>query len=122
MSVNWNWNDKCGEVTLKQMHPGEADREFTISLYNGNCMVVMLHEFKDRETGEDMYNFFSFFSDKDHAKNCLGLSKGANNIFDTDYQKFTKIRLNKKKCRYFKDLVALFAQAFDNITIEVYTE
>lgn len=122
MSVNWNWSDKCGEVTLKQMHPGEEDKEFTISLYNGNCMVVMLHEFKDRETGEDMYNFFSFFSDKEHAKNCLGLSKGTNNIFCTDYQKFTKIRLNKKKCRYFKDLVALFAQAFDNIEIEVYTE
>ena len=122
MSVNWNWSEKCGEVTLKQMHPKEADREFTISLYNGNCMIVMLHEFKDRETGEDMYNFFSFFSDKDHAKNCLGLSKGTNNIFDTDYQKFTKVRLNKKKCRYFKDLVTLFAQAFDNITIEVYTE
>lgn len=122
MSVNWNWDDKCGEVTVKQMHPKESDREFTISLYNGNCMVVMLYEYKDKETGEDMYNFFSFFSDKDHAKNCLGLLKGANNIFDTDYQKFTKVRLNKKKCRYFKDLVALFAQAFDNITIEVYTE
>lgn len=122
MSVNWNWNGKCGEVSVKQMHPKEADREFTISLYNGNCMVVMLYEYKDEQTGEDMYNLFSFFADKDHAKNCLGLSKGTNNIFDTPYQRFTKVRLNKKKCRYFKDLVALFAQAFDNIDIEVYTE
>lgn len=122
MSVNWNWDDKCGEVTVKQMHPKEADREFTISLYNGNCMVVMLYEYKDEQTGEDMYNFFSFFSDKGHAKNCLGLSKGTNNIFNTPYQQFTKVRLDKKKCRYFKDLVALFAQAFDNIEIEVYTE
>ena len=52
MSVNWNWDDKCGEVTVKQMHPKESDREFTISLYNGNCMVVMLYEYKDKETGD----------------------------------------------------------------------
>ena len=125
MSVNWNWSDKCGEITLVQMHPGEEDNEFTITLYNGNCFLVMLHEFKDAETGEDMYDFFGFFSDKEHAKNCLGLNKKKgydNNIYCTPYQKFTKLRVNKKKCRYTKDMVTLFAEAFDDITIEVYSE
>lgn len=122
MSVNWNWDDKCGELTLTQKQEDESWRECTISVYNGNCMVVMLYEYKDKDTGEDMYNFWSFFSDKAHAKNCLGLTKGHYNIFDKPYEKITKVRLNKSKCRYYKDLVALFSQAFDNITIEVYTE
>ena len=39
-----------------------------------------------------------------------------------DWQKFTKIRLNKAKSKNFKDLVELFSKAFDNITIEIYTE
>lgn len=123
MSVNWNWSDKCGELTLSQeVEVGKPWQDFTVSLYNGNCMIVMLYEYKDEKTGEDMYNFWSFFSDKEHAKNCLGLAKGEYNIFDKPHEKITKIRLNKKKCRYFKDLVTMFAQAFDNITIEVYTE
>lgn len=121
MSVNWSWDGKCGEITVSQrVDDRKGWEEYKVSVYNGNCLAVFLYEFI--EDGEEKYNFWSFFSDKDHAKNCLGLSKGANNIFDTPYQRITKIRLNKKKCRYFKDLVALFAQAFDNISIEVYTE
>lgn len=122
MSVNWNWNDKCGEITLVQSHTGEEDKEFTVSLYNGNCFLVMLYEYE--ENGEEMYNFFGFFSDKDHAKNCLGLNKKGgydSNIYNTPYQKITKIKISKK-CRYFKDVVALFAQAFDSIVIEVCTD
>ena len=121
MSVNWNWDAKCGEFTLNQVMDAEGNRkDFNISIYNGNCMAVFLHEFV--EDGNEKYTFFGFFSDKEHARNCLGLSKGSDNIYDNGWQTITKVRLNKKKCRYFKDLVTLFAQAFDNITIEVYTE
>lgn len=121
MSVNWNWSDKCGEFVLEQtIDAKDTKKDFTISIYNGNCMAVFLHEFV--EDGNEKYTFFGFFADKDHAKNCLGLSKGSDNIYNNGWQTIKKVRLNKKKCRYFKDLVALFAQAFDNITIEVYTE
>ena len=58
--------------------------------------------------------------------NVLGLQKNGdgvlNNMFDEDWQKFTKIRLNKAKSRNWKDIVELFSKAFDNITIEIYTE
>lgn len=123
MSLNWQWADKCGEVTLVQKHPEEEDREFTISLYDGNCYLIMLHEYEEK--GENMYSLFGFFADKEHMKNCLGLNKKkgyGENIYETPYNKFTKVKLNKKKCRYFKDIVAAFAQAFDNIDIEIYSE
>lgn len=121
MSVNWNWNDKCGEFVLEQTVDAEGTKkDFTISIYNGNCMAVFLHEFE--EDGVEKYNFFGFLSDIAHAKSCLGLAKGTSNIWDDGWQTIKSIRLNKKKCRYFKDLVTMFAQAFDNITIEVYSE
>ena len=120
MSVNWNWNDKCGEFVLSQEFGNGEWKDFTISIYNGNCMAVFLHEFV--EDGKEKYSFTGFFSDKEHAKNCLGLTKGESNIYHNGWQTIKSIRLNKKKCRYFKDLVQMFAQAFDNITIEVYAE
>lgn len=124
MSLNWNWKDKCGELTVVQERNGEA-HEFTLSLYEGNALLIMLYEYKDEE-GADMYDMFSFFVDKTHAKKCLGLQKNGDgeliNLFDEDWQKFTKIRLNKAKSRNFKDIIELFSKAFDNITIEIYTE
>lgn len=121
MAVTWDWNAKCGEFVIEQtVDANGTKKDFTVSIYNGNCMAVFLYEFVEGET--EKYNFFGFFSDKTHAKNCLGLTKGEDNIYDNGWQTITRVRLNKSKCRYFKDLVALFAQAFDNIDIEIYTD
>ena len=128
MALKWLWSEKCGEIEVVQMHPEEEDRKFTLSLYKGNAYLIMTHEYKDEKTGDDMYSMYGFFADKDHAKNCLGIAKGkarlddCHNLYDTPYQKFTKLRLNKKKHPYWKDLVAMFAEAFDNITIEIFSE
>lgn len=124
MALNWNWKDKCGELVVVQERNGET-HEFTLSLYEGNALLIMLYEYKDKE-GTDMYDMFSFFVDKTHAKKCLGLQKNGDgeliNLFDEDWQKFTKISLNKAKSRNFKDIVELFSKAFDNIIIEIFTE
>lgn len=126
MSLNWEWNEKCGEITLEQYRNdlGET-KKFPLTLYKGNAFLIMLHEFKDEESGEDMYNMAGFFLDKEHAKNCLGLNKKrgyGDNIYQTDYQRISKLRINKNKYPYTKDLVQMFVQAFDNITIEVVSE
>ena len=123
MSVNWNWKDKVGTMTVVQSHPGEEDRTFELSLYQGNAFLIMLHEYQ--EDGQDMYSMYSFFADKQHAKNCLGLNKKqdfGDNFLDTPYNKATKFRINKKKYRYTKDLVTLLAEAFDSIEIEIFAE
>ncbi len=124
MALRWDWNEKCGEAMLRQMHEGEEDRVFTLSLYKGNAYMIMLHEYTG-EDGTDMYNMYSFWLDKDHAKNCLGLNKKngyGDNIYQTPYQRIERIRLNKSKYPNTKEFVSLLVQAFDNITIELYTD
>ena len=124
MAVQFNYNNKCGEITLVQMHPGEEDRVFTLDLYQGNCFLIMIHEYKD-EKGRDVEELFSFFTDKQHMLNCLGLDKkdkDSYNLYETPYQRFTKLRLNKAKYSRTKELVAAFAEAFSEITIEVYED
>ena len=125
MSLNWKWSDKCGEITLVQKHPDEQDRTFQLSLYKGNAFLTMLYEYTDEKTGKEMYELSGFWADKDHAKHCLGLSKKdgyTSNIYDTDYNKWTKVRLNKAKYKYTKDLVTMLTQAFNDLTIEIYTD
>jgi len=123
MSLNWQWDGKVGEMTLVEMHPDEQDREFKLDLYNGNACLIMIYEYEDK--GETLYTVSGFFVDKAHMKNCLGLNKKdgyTSNIYETSYRKVTRLKLNKAKCRDFKDIVAAFAQAFSNITIEICTD
>ena len=129
MALRWDWNEKCGEITFVQQHKnkdGEWEpREYNVSVYEGNCFMIMLYEFKN-DAGKDVYNMYSFFAYKYHAKRCLGFNKNGDgeidNMFEGGLDTFTKIRLNKAKSRNYKDIVTMFAQAFENITIEVYTE
>lgn len=123
MALNWHWDEKCGEITLLQQFAGEEATEYTINLYQGNAYLIMIHEFSD-EGGTERYELFSFFNDKQHMKNCLGLNpKGGftSNCFKNDCQRITRLRLNKAKHRHANDIVAAFATAFDDITIEVYS-
>ena len=124
MSVNWNWNAKCGEMILERNVDGEPKRKFNISLYEGNCLLIMINEFV--EDGVEKYNLYSFFADETHAKRCLGLVKNCDkeysNMFEDGWDKLVKIRINKKKSHNWKKIVTLFAQAFDNIDIEIFSE
>lgn len=119
MSINWRWEEKCGEAIVRQYF-GDEVRETTKSLYEGNAFLIFLNEWK--EDGKNMYSLYSFFADEKHAKTCLGLTKDSDNIFVDGLDTLTKIRINKKKSRNWKKIVTLFAQAFDNIQIEIYSE
>lgn len=113
MSLNWSFKAKVGEAVIQQ-----GDREYSLNLYQGNAFLIFLSEWE--EDGVGKYQLWSFFADKAHAKNCLGLSKGYDGIFDDT--KIVKIRLNKKKYSYIKDLVEMLIKAFDEIQIEIYSE
>lgn len=80
MSLNWNWNEKVGTWTEeRKMHDGST-KEFKYNLYSGNALLIMIAEWE--EDGKDLYQVANFFCDKDHMKNCLGLSKDhKENIF-----------------------------------------
>lgn len=126
--LRWDWKGKIGEMIINQKRKtdeGEWSKDYTISLYEGNAFMIMLSEYKNEE-GEDMWNMFSFFIDKTHAKKCLGLQKNGDgelvNIFDEGWQTLKVLRINKHKSKNWKDIINLFTQAFDSLTIELYTE
>ena len=121
MALSWKWDNKIGEITLEQTRGGDDKQKFSLSLYEGNAYLIMLAE------TDETYNMFSFWLDKQHAKNCLGLNKRegkTENIYDTGFQTFTRVKLNRAKITAAKtrELCGLFAEAFKNITIEIYTE
>jgi len=64
MSVYWNWNNKMGKI--------ECDNCF-LSVYQGNCLCVILHE--KIIDNERIFEFNTFFNDIDHLKKCIGLKK-----------------------------------------------
>lgn len=119
MGVVWRWKDKYGELIVEQTLDGET-KEFTKNLYDGNCLLIALNEWDEGEN--HMYSLYTFFSDDEHAKRCLGLAKGYTNLFNEGFDHIKKLRINKKKCRKWKRIITLFAQAFDNLEIEVYSE
>ena len=126
MALHWEWDDKCGELYCSQIYSDGTTKDFTVSLYQGNACLIMLNEFKDPDTGENMWTMWNFFADKDHMKRCLGLAKLSDgtreNCFDHGTMKINKLRLNKAKNRFWKDIILAFAQAFNDMTIEVYLD
>ena len=119
MALNWKWDEKCGEAVIQQ-----GEKEFTVNLYQGNAFLIFIHQYTDDE-GQEMYNLYTFFLDKEHMKNCLGLNKKngyGDNIFTDGRDRLKKIRINKSKYRYTKELMQALGQAFDDLTIELYSE
>lgn len=124
MSLNWNWKEKCGELHLLQTHDNNTKEDIKIDLYQGNALLIMIHEFKD-EFGTERYELFNFFASKEHMKRCLGLKPKEgykDNILDKAWLKPYKITIYKNKNSYSKDIIESFAKAFNEFTIEVKTK
>lgn len=98
MSVNWDWNAKKGEVIWKGVKKNpKVGVKLKWNIYHANCLCAIIREFK--EDGKDMYQFITWFSDIEHLKNVLGLTKKyKDNIFKDylhkDYWKLEKVRLD----------------------------
>lgn len=59
MAIQWQWEDKIGELDIEQ-----GDKKFTITVYTGNAMIIFLHE------TESTWQMYHFFADLTHFKNC----------------------------------------------------
>ena len=121
MALYWDWKDKVGEAIFES----NVGQEYTINLYKGNAFLFFINEYKETdEKGEEhnMYNLYSFFCDEAHAKRCLGLVKGTDNMFVDGFYRMKKIRINKEKYSYTNKLVSMLVKAFDNLDIEIYKE
>lgn len=89
MSVRWNWKRKMGSFIAKN----PRGQKYTINLYAGNCLAVLLYEYKGAD-GKDMYEFHGFFNDTIHIKRCLGLLKYTREEKENLYKDAIKWKLN----------------------------
>lgn len=115
MELQWSWNEKVGEATFNS-YTGD---EYTCNLYQGNAFLIVINEYTEK--GEEKYNLISFFADKQHAKNCLGLNKkySPDNIWGNAVFYLDRITIYKDKYSYTKDLISLLIQTFDAINIQI---
>ena len=121
MALQWHWNEKIGEAVFDNIYLSDPTKEATINLYEGNALLIMINEYKDKKTGNDMYDLFGFFSDKTHMNRCLGLVKGYDNIY-ASYGRLKRISFNKAKSRNYLNIIPALIKAFDDIEIKIYTE
>ena len=112
MALHWDFRFKAGTVTEKN-----GDKTATFNFYVGNAFMIVTHEFVD-DDGVEKYDMRWFFVGVDHAKNCLGLSKGHDNMFGADG--ITSLTIYRDNCYCWKDIVKLFTKAFPDITITLY--
>lgn len=108
MSVNWSWKNKMGEIdTIQVDHETGEKRHFKLNVYQANCVCALIYEWKDKDTGEDMYQFNGFFADFGHLRRCIGLEaiteydydkkksvKKVSNMYKQPYSYWSKIKLN----------------------------
>ena len=103
MAIRWDWEDKIGELIVK-----EEENEFNISIYEGNALAIFIYHYE--ENGEKYYTLFNFFGDKVHLKNCV--NDKSYNVF-RGWQKVTFTKVNTDIWHLIKALVKA------NVTVEI---
>ena len=118
LTIN-NWDDISGKVIVNQ-----HGKEFEFNLYGENkcnCFLATVCEY----TGDDGKTYGQlqwFFMDERHGKIMLGLQKGNDGKKENYLCEVTKLVICKNKCSNWKKIIAMFAEAFDSITIEIREE
>ena len=59
MAITWQWKEQIGELDIMQ-----GDKKFTLTVYTGNAMLILLHE------NEKSWTMYNFFADRTHFNNC----------------------------------------------------
>lgn len=99
MALRWDFEkDYYGFMEVKAR---EDSKPFKVRLYDGNALMIACSEEDENKT----YTVWCFFLDEAHAKNCLGLSKGYENILDYE------ISLTLNNSKNAKKIAQLFAKA-----------
>lgn len=109
----YDFNDKSGEVLIKQ-----GEKEFTLDMYDeSKCNCFLATVWKHPKTDEHQLQWF--FCDESHGKRMLGITKNYSGERENCLTEIKKITIFKNKCANWKKIINLFAQAFDEITIEI---
>lgn len=121
MALTWEWNKKVGEAVFDAESVLDPKKEIKVNLYEGNAYLIFIYEYVDKDTKENMYTLAGFFADKAHMNNCLGLTKGHENIYARN-GRLKRISFNKAKSKNYKEIISALVKAFDDIEIKIYTK
>lgn len=121
MAVNWYWKDHLGYLKFKIFdNNGNYKGIMKVDLYQANCLGALIYHYKDKETKEKYYSFQGYWSDRNHLKNILGLSKEYKNkcIYkDSHFREIISINLNtfftrnRNEIKDMKTISSLFTEA-----------
>lgn len=89
MGLMWNFDKRIGIVELTDK---QTEQKYEWSLYQGNAFAIMINE--KIGDNEDLYRVENFWADEEHAKRCLGLAKGFDNLLTDDVSYDYKFILN----------------------------
>lgn len=115
-----NWSNKSGKCLIEQ-----NGNLFDLNLYaygTSNCFLVAVYEYEDTEDHKTKELMQWFFMDERHGKIMLGLQKNGSGEKENCLTDVRRLTLYKNNCTDWKKIAALFAQAFDKITIEILAE
>lgn len=76
MSLNWNFKEDFYGVMITRYQFKDETIVNQYNLYDGNALMIACFE------TNNTYQLYNFFADKNHMKNCLGLTKGYDNIYE----------------------------------------
>ena len=112
-----NWNNISGKCTIDQ-----KGKEFELNLYaygTSKCFLSAVYEYENPEDHKTYEQLQWFFMDENHGKIMLGLKKGSDGKKENYMDEVRKITLYKNKCTEWKKIMAMFAEAFNKIDIEI---
>ena len=75
--LNWDFTKRIGYVDVER---GSQKERWNI--YQGNAFAIMCWE------NDTQYQLMTFWADEQHAKNCLGLTRGYSNLYNYDKFEF----------------------------------
>ena len=107
MAIRWDFKEKCGQVVD---HDGNVH-----NWYEGNALMVITNEWKEGDS--ELYSMWCFFADKDHLKNCCGLTKGHENIFEGE--EWQELTIDTKYCHYWKDIITMLMKVMPDCKITI---
>ena len=108
MAIRWDFKEKCGEVVD---HDGNVH-----NWYEGNALMIITNEWKT-DDGRELYSMWGFFVDREHLKNCCGINKGCENMFEGE--EWQELSIDTKYCHYWKDIIPALLKVMPHCKITI---
>ena len=125
MAYEYDIKNVCGKAVMRAWKVVDNHPEpcyITVNLYEGNGFLAGIYVPDEHDRSKDQLHLC--FVSEEHARICMGLKKNYDGkkecIFEPGY--FKKMTLYRNKCREFKKIVAIFAEAIAPLTIEIVEE